>query len=205
MINQFIEHQLFPTVVYQNDIPVNQNDLETIKSLEYQRMPSKNGNFTKLKDVLSVLPETRKAIEDHIQYYTEKVLSIMPRYSFPITNSWVNEHEEKDKAQQHFHANALISGVYYLHAPEDSGDIIFHRPTNHNNFLSQTFNFDTIFTNERNTAEYVINIKEGMLLLFPSQVHHSTQINKSSNKRYSLAFNTWVKGDFGTDIDKLIL
>ena len=98
MINQFIEHQLFPTVVYQNDIPVNQNDLETIKSLEYQRMPSKNGNFTKLKDVLSVLPETRKAIEDHIQYYTEKVLSIMPRYSFPITNSWVNEHEEKDKA-----------------------------------------------------------------------------------------------------------
>ena len=44
-----------------------------------------------------------------------------------------------------------------------------------------------------------------MLLLFPSQVHHSTQINKSSNKRYSLAFNTWVKGDFGTDIDKLKL
>ena len=205
MINQFVEHQLFPTVVYQNSIPINQNELKIVKDLEYQRMPSNNGNFTKLKDVLSILPETRSSIVEHIKYYTEKVLSIMPKYSFPITDSWVNEHIKEDKAQKHFHANALISGVYYLQAPEDSGNIIFHKPTNHNNFLNEIFNFDTIFVNERNTAEYVINIKEGMLLLFPSQVYHSTQINKSSSKRYSLAFNTWVKGDFGTDIDKLKL
>jgi len=198
MINQFTEHQLFPTVVYQNTIPVNQHELEIVKNLEYERMPSNNGNFTKLKDVISVLPETKKSIEEHIKYYTEKVLSIMPKYSFPITDSWVNQHIKEDEAQKHYHANAVISGVYYFQTPEDSGNIVFHKPTNHNNFLNEIFNFDTIFVNERNTAEYVINAKEGMLLLFPSQVYHSVQINKSSNKRYSLAFNFMPIGKLGS-------
>tara|TARA_B100000085_G_scaffold62199_1_gene55015 strand:- start:2784 stop:3401 length:618 start_codon:yes stop_codon:yes gene_type:complete len=205
MITEFIEHRLFPTVVYQNTIPVNQSELDIVKGIEYERMPSNNGHFTKMKDVLSVMPETRKAIEEHIKYYTKEVLSIMPKYNFPIMDSWVNKHEEQDEAQKHFHANALISGVYYLQTPPDCGNIKFHKPTNHNNFLNEMLNFETIFVNERNAAEYVIDVKEGMLLLFPSQVYHSTQINKAKSERYSLAFNTWVSGIFGTDIDKLEL
>ena len=33
MIKSFIEHRLFPTTVYQNEIPVNQNEFTTIKEM----------------------------------------------------------------------------------------------------------------------------------------------------------------------------
>ena len=61
------------------------------------------------------------------------------------------------------------------------------------------FNFETTGVNERNTAEYKIEVNEGMLLLFPSQQRHFTQINKTDEERYSLAFNLWLKGDMGND------
>ena len=90
--------------------------------------------------------------------------------------------------------------------PESGGDICFPKPTNHNNFLSDTFNFDTQVTNERNSAEYKIDVKEGMILLFPSQTRHFTQINNSIEDRYSLAFNVWTKGEIGyEDIEKIKL
>ena len=38
-----------------------------------------------------------------------------------------------------------------------------------------------------------------MILLIPSQQTHFTQINKTDEERYSLAFNLWLKGDMGND------
>lgn len=207
MITEFIEHPLFPITVYQNTIPVIQQEFNIIKELEYERMPSNNGDYTKIKDVLTLLPNTRNKIEQHIKYYVEEVLYIeRDRYKFPITKSWVNIHKHKDEAQHHFHGNAIISGVYYFKVPENSGDICFPRPHLINNFLNNIFTFNTHTVNERNTHEYRITPKEGMLLLFPSQVFHSVSINNSNEQRYSLAFNTWVSGDLGSiEIEKLKL
>ena len=206
MIKSFIEHRLFPTTVYQNEIPVNQNEFTTIKEIDYERMPSDNGYMTRYKRILTLLPDTRKSIEKHINYYAYDVLGISHKHKFHITTSWVNRHKTGDKAHTHFHANSLISGCYYLKMPESGGDICFPKPTNHNNFLSDTFNFDTQVTNERNSAEYQIDVKEGMILLFPSQTRHFTQINNSIEDRYSLAFNVWTKGEIGyEDIEKIKL
>ena len=206
MITQFTEHRLFPTTVYQNHLPVDQDEFKMVLDMPFERMPSNNGSYTKEKNILSLLPNTRKQIQEHVHYYLHTVLEIVDRYDFYFTTSWVNKHVTGDKAHSHFHANSVISGCYYLKMPESGGDICFPKPTNHNNFLSDTFNFDTQVTNERNSAEYKIDVKEGMILLFPSQTRHFTQINNSIEDRYSLAFYVWVRGDMGNhDIEKIKL
>ena len=206
MITKFVEHLLFPTTVYQNEIPVNENEFTTMMEMDYERSPGDNGYMTKYKRILTLLPHTRKAIEKHIEYYAYEVLGISHRHKFYITTSWVNKHVTGDKAHSHFHANSVISGCYYLKMPESGGDICFPKPTNHNNFLSDMFNFETKVINERNTSEYKIEVKENMLILFPSQTRHFTQINNSIEDRYSLAFNVWVRGDMGNhDIEKIKL
>lgn len=205
MITQFTEHALFPITVYENNIPVDQEEFGVVKSMPFERMPSDNGFYTENKDILVLLPNTRKQIEEHISYYVHTVLQIQNnRYKFPIQKSWVNKHTQGDEAHTHFHANSLISGVYYLSAPPNSGDIAFHRHTNHNNFLSDTFAFETNKVNERNTHKYKITPKDGTLLLFPSHVRHAVEINNTWEVRYSLAFNVWVRGEFGNlEIEKL--
>ena len=138
MITKFVEHLLFPTTVYQNEIPVNENEFTTMMEMDYERMPSDNGYMTRYKRILTLLPDTRKSIEKHINYYAYDVLGISHKHKFHITTSWVNRHKTGDKAHTHFHANSLISGCYYLKMPESGGDICFPKPTNHNNFLSDT-------------------------------------------------------------------
>ena len=199
MITQFTEHRLFPTTVYQNHLPVDQDEFKMVLDMPFERMPSNNGTYTKEKNILSLLPNTRKQIQEHVHYYLHTVLEIVDRYDFYFTTSWVNKHDRGDYAHSHFHANSVVSGVYYLKTPPFGGGICFPKPTNHNNFLWNIFNFETTGVNERNTAEYKIEVNEGMLLLFPSQQRHFTQINKTDEERYSLAFNLWLKGDMGND------
>jgi len=206
MINQHIEHLLFPTLVYQNNIPVNNTELEVVKNMMFERAHSNNGFITKDKTILTLLSETRKSICQHLEFYIYNVLRISKKHKFYITTSWVNKHITGDAAHTHFHANSLISGCYYLQMPKNAGDICFPKPSNHNNFLNNLFNFELNGINEINTSEYKIIIKPGTLLLFPSQIKHYTEINNSSEERYSLAFNVWVKGQIGNDeLEKLEL
>ena len=60
MITQFTEHRLFPTTVYQNHVPVDQDEFKMVLDMPFERMPSNNGTYTKEKNILSLLPNTRK-------------------------------------------------------------------------------------------------------------------------------------------------
>ena len=51
--------------------------------------------------------------------------------------------------------------------------------------------------NEYNAQQYAINPQNGLILLFPSEVWHQVNTNKSDKTRYSLAFNVMPVGVFG--------
>jgi hypothetical protein len=50
-------------------------------------------------------------------------------------------------------------------------------------------------------------VKKNTLIIFPSTLIHHVNNTKSKNTRISLAFNTFVKGNFGANekLDELIL
>ena len=61
---------------------------------------------------------------------------------------------------------------------------------------SNIFNLDT----------YTITPIENQLVLFPSTLQHSVDINMSENERYALSFNVFPVGKLGDDssLDELI-
>jgi cupin superfamily acireductone dioxygenase involved in methionine salvage len=51
--------------------------------------------------------------------------------------------------------------------------------------------------NDYNSDEVDFKVKTGELLLFPSHLQHRVNTTKNDNVRISLAFNSFVKGEFG--------
>ena len=56
-----------------------------------------------------------------------------------------------------------------------------------------------------NAETYVVDLKEGTIVIFPSHLEHSVEKNWSPERRYSLAFNFYVRGDFGKEEYELVI
>ena len=122
-----------------------------------------------------------------------------------ITQSWLNKAGKGESHHEHKHPNSMVSGVWYPLIDEKLPPIQFQNnrqrdveivPDKYNNYNSITF---------------ILPMKAGELILFPSNLPHSVPINASDKERISLSFNTWTKGSLGCKdrltylpLDKLI-
>ena len=102
-----------------------------------------------------------------------------------ITGMWTIINPTNASNSRHIHSNNFISAAYYLKAPEKCGNILFYDPRSARIIRRPITNF----SNKLN--EEVVNItpKEGLLVLFPSYLHHSVEINKSDEERMVISFN----------------
>ena len=101
-----------------------------------------------------------------------------------ITNSWFNVMEQGHAVKPHRHELSVISGALYVEAPEGSVGLNFHSP------LAQCRMAEMILgSNEWNENLHTVECKEGQLILFPSWLEHSTDLNRS-DKRVVVSFNT---------------
>ena len=82
---------------------------------------------------------------------------------------WFNDMGPGDATSRHDHDefDELLSAVYYVHVPENSGNLIIHDPH------SQT----------------VVTPESGMYVFFLPSVQHSVSINLSSARRLSIGMN----------------
>lgn len=82
---------------------------------------------------------------------------------------WVNAMQPGQSTSLHRHEenDELCSGVYYVSAPENAGDILFHQMP-----------FETRVTP-----------RAGLMLLFCPALDHSVEVNHSDVQRLSIAFN----------------
>lgn len=87
----------------------------------------------------------------------------------------------------HLDTNALLSGVFYVKVPEDSGNIFFYDPR----FLSSVgTHYQYYYPNDGGYFE--ITPKPNMLLFFPPSLFHMVGPNLTQHERYSIAFNVMV-------------
>ena len=196
---------LFPTPVYITIIPVKLSSV--IPFLDSQDMNTKSdeANYGRRSKDSYVLHKSecdglRKFILDSVQDFSNNTL-LYAYDSYKISQSWVSHKQPGQHHTMHSHPNSLISGVfYYGKAEENTPAIKFHK-------MSGGFNQSTIApkveADKRSSkfawSEFSVNFEPGLLVLFPSYLHHSVPINNSDSVRCSLAFNVVPTIGFGEE------
>ena len=196
--------QLFPQpiMVAEKDYNLNKEEKKFIENLKTNEGNDKNlissNTYVLNEKKLKKLKNLKNYIENNINFYVHTILNIPKTVNFYITQSWVNFYKKEASHHLHTHPNSVVSGVYYIE--NDNCPIIFHRDSVNCKFLGgydyNIKNYDTI-----NSEIYYINVPKNKLILFPSNLTHSVQVNKSNITRISLSFNTFFKGELGEEIN----
>ena len=110
-----------------------------------------------------------------------------------IDNIWANINGYKDYNLPHKHPNCLLSGVYYVKVPKNSGEINFVNPAS--GTMQYDWNKYTIKEyNNHNSANYTFRAKVGTLYMFPGWLNHFVKQNlNKTEERISFSFNVKVQ------------
>jgi len=196
---------LFPTPVLIAQYPVPyEKELEYIRNLPCRR-ENKGGDagnkihYNRQSEDTFVLdkPELsniREFIKSKIFKFAREVMS--SKDEVVITQSWINKSGKGESHHEHVHPNSMISGVWYPVINEQLPPIQFRSRSQRDISLSNDK------YNNFNSATFLLPMKMGELIIFPSNLTHSVPANQSETERISLSFNTWVKGSLG-DINSL--
>ena len=109
-----------------------------------------------------------------------------------ITQSWFTYSVKGESMHGHKHPNSIVSGVFYINAKNED-QIIFTKQHEYKNL--------EWYAKERNEytgKEFIVPVKTGDLILFNSNQHHHFNDIEHDEERISLAFNSWLGGEFGT-------
>ena len=103
--------------------------------------------------------------------------------------AWININKPGDYNIKHTHPTCDLSGVIWLKAPKDCGNIVFDSP-----FAFQTHNEVESYTDDfKDSANYHhaywLPAKEGRMITFPSHLEHDVQENLSNEDRISVSYN----------------
>lgn len=190
-------HNLWPVPLYETKIEIKDEWVDWVKSLDYQRMYSKNGDYTKNFYLLNQVPELKETILEHKDNFFYNQMGVSKHIKLELENSWANQHSAGDFAQEHFHENSMLSGCVYFDVLENSGNIEFVKPNLYSNLFTNTVSVNYENWNNYNCKQFWVKPTRGTLLFFPSWLPHSVGMNETKEKRYSLAFNFFARGTFG--------
>lgn len=196
---------LFPTPVLIAQYPLPyEKELEYIRALPCRR-ENKGGDagnvihYNRQSEDTFVLdnPELsniRAFIQSKIYKFVKEIMNSTD--DLVITQSWINKSGKGESHHEHVHPNSLVSGVWYPVINEQLPPIQF-RSKSQRDVSLQCEKF-----NNFNSATFLLPMKAGELIIFPSNLTHSVPANQSETERISLSFNTWSKGSLG-DINSL--
>ena len=126
------------------------------------------------------------------EFYDEvaKFIPVLDKNDFQSFRiySWVNVNKKgnSNRRHSHFTSDTLISGVYYVKVPKDSGRIRFYDPRGELIHKALDWRY-------YNGYEYhYIEPKEGQMIFFPCWLEHDVEPNKTDDERISIAFNVRI-------------
>mgnify|MGYP001376642710 FL=1 len=135
-----------------------------------------NGRWENQYLSIQYFPELRKlfrtACREGKEILEKSLVVPYKELGLPMDEFWFNIAGPGESTGWHDHKErSELSGVYYLHVPDNSGDIHFRKKI------------------DDKTFEWEIKSQTGKLILFDSSIEHSVPENKSKENRISIAFN----------------
>jgi uncharacterized protein (TIGR02466 family) len=157
-----------------------------LKKKQKGRILSKEGGFQ--SDNLNKKEIVLNSLINKIEYYSNIFITDILKVNYKLTldNIWININQFKDFNIIHNHPFSKISGVFYVKAPKNSGNLTFVNDSNIINFISDQ---NILNYNNYNSSIWSIEPEENVLYLFPSWFKHYVKPNLSNKKRISISFN----------------
>ena len=115
-------------------------------------------------------------------------LSMSDNLSYTI-EGWKNINEPGNFNCLHNHPRSDLSGVLWIKAPKDSGNLVFSSPQLFNRYQELDSYTDEFALKTNSYMTYFFYPKEGKILIFPSNLDHEVEENKSDEDRISYSFN----------------
>lgn len=104
-----------------------------------------------------------------------------------VSNFWLNISGANAYNSTHIHPGATFSGVFYVKACANCGNIVFEDDQHRN--LESSIRTEIARSRTLQYASYYWTPTEGTLLMFPAVLSHSVGPNLSGDDRVSIAFN----------------
>lgn len=186
---------IFPSVISLYNMP----RIFTIDELEFMNSFSDKvrNNESNTEDIYILeqepLNDIKKICEEALNNYFKEIYDPINTndIKLDITHSWLNFTKKGQFHHKHTHHNSVLCGVLYINAKEGKDKIVFTKMDSGENWQIQT--------NEKltyNSNEFVIDVKTGDLIIFPSNLTHSVPTIEEEG-RLSLAFNSFFNGNIG--------
>ena len=183
--------EIFPTNVYTkmvqlDNILLEQNILKWSSEGVNDKKSTRNGwsstQDMHLKPEYSLVVNT--LIENIASVFKQEYIERAPT----LVNMWANILHPGGHHNSHTHPNSYFSGVYYVKTNSQSGNLIISDPRQGPQVMKNTHKEG--YLAHKHLWEVVDIIpKEGMLVIFPSWLTHSVDINNSNHNRISISFN----------------
>ena len=191
-----IKAAYFPTIIYAKDVQLD-NRLFEREVVEWSKKDKgiRRTNMigwhstTEMHQIPVFKPLVDELFKMQMEIYREELLTREPI----IGNMWANINPPGGYNRPHIHPNSHFSGVYYIKAPQNSGEIVFNDPRSAAHMVMPERVKD-IKPPSHLWREVRVNPLEGRMLMFPSWLWHCVEPNESNDIRISVSFNFIQKG-----------
>ena len=192
-----IVEQFFPTLIYGKDVNLD-NNLFAREVVEWsKRDPGEirtnmNGwhSPTTMHKIPVFKPLVNELFKMQFEIYEEEHLDREPI----IGNMWANINPPGGYNRPHLHPNSHFSGVYYIKAPENSGQIVFNEPRSGAHMVMPRRKEGQ--PPSHLWREVRVDPLEGRIIMFPAWLWHCVEPNESNDIRISVSFNFLQKTMF---------
>jgi hypothetical protein len=188
--------KLFPTYVWATQLkadvyePLNRGILERLAALRPSPAPGQWQTSQELhadpalSGLIEIVLGTARGICDSLGLVYDDVA---------VTGCWANVSQRGYPHRPHIHPNNYLSGAYYVRTSPGADAICFHDPR-----MQATMIVPPARNQDRVNSDMVtLDVREGMLVMFPAWLQHSVPPNASDETRVSVAFNVMFPS-FGT-------
>ena len=179
----------FPTVIW--SAMTHFLDNKNLKRWAYDKQKTDPGrvisNYKGYQSSDLVLGENKEIdlLVDHLNNEIKECATQVGLPELQIYNIWLNINPPGSYNHLHNHLNSVLSGVYYVDAKPEQGNIQFERNDNGEYHIPDNVIKETYYTSTR--ATYAA--KTGALYIFPGWLKHSVQGNNTTQDRISISFN----------------
>jgi uncharacterized protein (TIGR02466 family) len=186
----------FPTSIWRFTVPeheaLNRNFLQLAED-ERRRDPTGIGRRSSVlgwhsKDQLHRHPEMAEflgILQDNVAQVGRAYRIDTKQVSLELATCWIIVNGKFASGAAHCHPNAFLSGVYYINAAENCGDIFFQDPRHAALMGACPVTEHTAWT----VRQISYRPAPGGMLIFPSWLYHGVEPNLSDEPRVSLSFN----------------
>lgn len=186
---------IFPVPIFKKNIGRVFTDKEKtiMDPSSWQLIPSSENQRAQNTKILEIpsLFNIKQFIESSLEEFKANVVQPMTSMNFKFTQSWINYSKKGDSHHKHFHANSIVSGVFYFKVEPQDPIYFYDRIKTNLHILN--------YPNYWNVSRMLVPVSAGDVIIFPSWLEHDVEPVKTDDLRVSLSFNTWFNGAIGSD------